>query len=93
MAASSSSACITTNRFPPSGSASRQSPMCFSSASASEDAGVMGYQATTETPPQMAPSAVASFPSIRIRCLIWSAGSNFHLSCFFRFSEAKSKPI
>ena len=36
------------------------------SASGNDEDGVMGYQATTVTPPNIAPSAAAVFPSIRI---------------------------
>ena len=66
MAASSSSAWTTAKvAFPVSGSVRSLGRYLFK-ASTTLEAGVIGYQPTTETPPQMQPSAAAVLPSTRI---------------------------
>src|SRR5579864_81324 len=62
--ASSSSAWMIAKLFLPLGASTRNLLQCFWKASASEDDGVIGYQAHTVAPPYTQPSAAALLPSM-----------------------------
>src|SRR6185369_1520847 len=66
MEASSSSACTMANLWRPVAASTRNLSQYFWKASASDDEGVMGYQAHTVAPPYTQPSAAAALPSTRI---------------------------
>ena len=70
----------------------RKRPRYALSASTSEDDGVMGYQVTTVTPPNIAPSAPAELPSIRILPRVTSIRSRRNGSRFTRLARAHSHP-
>src|ERR1043165_2160604 len=65
--ASSSSACTIAYLALPVSLSWRSRLQCDWKASASEDEGVIGYQAQTVAPPYTAPSAAALLPSTKIR--------------------------
>src|ERR671938_881887 len=64
--ASSSSACTIANLFCLVCGSTRKRLQWLVNASASEDDGVIGYQAHTVAPPYTQPSAVAALPSMKI---------------------------
>src|SRR5271168_536991 len=65
--ASSSSACTMANLFFLLAASTRSRLQWRVKASASDDDGVIGYQAQTVAPPYTAPSAAAALPSTKIR--------------------------
>ena len=62
------------------------------SVSTSEDEGVMGYQVTTVTPPNIAPRAAAAFPSMMIFPRLASIRRISNGSCFCSDALAYSWP-
>ena len=65
----------------------------FSKASATEDDGVIGYQAQTVAPPYTQPSAVAALPSRKTRWPTRSARfTRRPKGCTERWSRANSRP-
>src|SRR5215207_11019552 len=64
--ASSSSACTMAKRFWPVAGSTRNLAQYFWKASATEDEGVIGYQAATVAPPYTQPSAAALLPSTKM---------------------------
>ncbi len=66
MEASSSSACTMATLLFPVAASTRNLRQCFAKASATDDDGVMGYQAQTVAPPYTAPRATALLPSMKI---------------------------
>src|SRR5215213_5319198 len=64
--ASSSSPCTIAYLCLPVSLSTRSLEQYFSNASASDDDGVIGYQAQTDAPPYTQPSAAALLPSIKI---------------------------
>src|SRR5215212_8961978 len=64
--ASSSSAWMIANLFLPVSLSTRSFEQYFWKASASEEDGVIGYQAHTVAPPYTQPSAAAALPSMKI---------------------------
>src|SRR5512133_2298964 len=65
--ASSSSACTIAYLFLPVALSTRKRLQYFWKASATDDDGVIGYQAHTVAPPYTAPSAAAALPSMKMR--------------------------
>src|SRR5476649_969478 len=65
--ASSSSACTMANLFLPVSLSTRSLAQYFWKASASDEDGVIGYQAQTVAPPYTQPSAAAALPSMKMR--------------------------
>src|SRR5215470_7918029 len=65
--ASSSSACTIANLLRPVSGSTRSFWQYFWKLSASDDEGVIGYQAQTVAPPYTQPSAAAALPSMKIR--------------------------
>ena len=65
--ASSSSACTIAYLCRPVAGSTRYRPQYLMNASASEDDGVIGYQAHTVAPPYTQPSAAALLPSMKMR--------------------------
>ena len=65
--ASSSSAWTIANLFLPLSLSTRSFEQYFWNASASEEEGVIGYQAHTVAPPYTQPSAAAALPSMKMR--------------------------
>src|SRR2546428_2102053 len=66
MEASSSSAWMIANLFLPVSLSTRSFEQYLVKASASDDDGVIGYQAQTVAPPYTQPSAAAALPSMKI---------------------------
>src|SRR5439155_24618656 len=63
----SSSACTIANFALPVALSTRSFEQYFWKASASDELGVIGYQAQTVAPPYTQPSAAAALPSMKIR--------------------------
>ena len=61
-------------------------------ASASDEDGVIGYQARTLAPAMTQPIAVAALPSMMIFPAVLFMRSSRNGSVFFRFFAAQSKP-
>src|SRR4029078_8451060 len=71
--AMSSSAWTIAKAFSPVSGSTRSLRQYFSNASASDDDGVIGYQAHTVAPPYTQPSAAAEFPWTKMRATHSSA--------------------
>src|SRR5213592_3786361 len=67
MDAISSSACTIANLFLPLALSTRSLLQYFWNASASDEDGVIGYQAQTVAPPYTQPRAAAALPSMKMR--------------------------
>src|SRR6202008_3856433 len=90
--ASSSSACTIATLFFLVTESTRSRLQWLVKASASEDDGVIGYQAHTVAPPYTAPSAAALLPSMKMRSPTALARLSLSPIGHLRFSSAQSRP-
>ena len=89
MAASSSSACTTAKVALPSGvTRNFFSRSVVASTTEVEGEGVIGYQVTTVTPPNIAPSAAAALPSMMILPAVRFIRAITNGSCLVKCSAA-----
>src|SRR6516162_2598389 len=70
----------------------RYLPQWAANASASDDDGVIGYQAQTVAPPKTAPSAAALLPSMKMRSPTLLAFLTRKPIGHFKFCSAQSRP-
>src|SRR3954469_7211135 len=91
--ASSSSAWMMANLFLPVSLSTRSLEQYFWNASASDDDGVIGYQAHTVAPPYTQPRAAAALPSMKILSPTFADFFTFRPSASLRCSLAWFQPI
>src|ERR1700676_5443485 len=90
--ASSSSPCTMAYLALPVLGSCRSFLQWLAKASASDDDGVIGYQAQTVAPPKTAPSAAALLPSMKMRSPTLSDFLTRRPIGHFRFCKAQSRP-